>query len=152
MTMNSHRLLLPIDAALACGLVVNELISNALKHVFPGNGEGEIRIDLAPAENGHAMLSVSDNGVGIPETFDVAATATLGLQLVTLLADQLGGELTVQRSQPTRFALRFPLRKENAPNRRLPTLTVTGSEQCNLCKAAAAVESWLAAPVHAKLA
>jgi two-component sensor histidine kinase len=57
------------------------------------------------------MLTVTDNGVGIPEQFDVEQTTTLGLQLVTMLADQLGGTINIQRANPTRFALRFPLEK-----------------------------------------
>ena len=57
------------------------------------------------------MLSVSDDGVGIPEHLDIEQTATFGLQLVTMLADQLGGELKIQRANPTRFLAAFPYRK-----------------------------------------
>jgi PAS domain S-box-containing protein len=109
--MNAIDVLLPIDAAIPCGLVVNELISNALKHAFPGERTGEIRIDLEPQADDWVVLSVSDDGIGIPESLDLTQTTTLGLQLVTLLADQLGGELAIQRAAPTRFALRFPVRK-----------------------------------------
>jgi two-component system, sensor histidine kinase PdtaS len=55
------------------------------------------------------MLSVSDDGVGIPESFDLKQTTTLGLQLVTLLADQLNGDIEILRGQPTSFILRFPI-------------------------------------------
>ncbi len=58
------------------------------------------------------LLSVSDDGVGIPEHFDIEQSATLGLQLVTMLVDQLGVNCTIQRSNPTRFLLRFPVDKE----------------------------------------
>jgi two-component system, sensor histidine kinase PdtaS len=102
---------LPISAAIPCGLVVNELISNALKHAFPGNREGEIRIELAKGENNQAILSVSDNGAGIPEALDLRTSPTLGLQLVLLLADQLGGSVQINRANPTRFELRFPIQR-----------------------------------------
>ncbi len=57
------------------------------------------------------VLSVSDDGVGIPQQLDIEQTDSLGLQLVTLLAEQLGGRLSVQRANPTRFLLRFPVQK-----------------------------------------
>jgi PAS domain S-box-containing protein len=95
----------PINAAIPCGLIVNELISNALKHAFPGGRHGEIRIGLARDESEQVELSVSDNGVGIPEELDLANASTLGLQLVALLADQLSAEILIQRANPTRFVL-----------------------------------------------
>ena len=103
--------MLPINAAIPCGLVVNELISNALKHAFPDNRKGEITIDLAAESPTMVLLTVSDDGIGIPDDFDIAQTTTLGLQLVTMLADQLGGTLEIHRANPTRFILRFPLEK-----------------------------------------
>ena len=102
---------MPINAAIPCGLVVSELISNALKHGFPNNIEGQITIDRAHHTDATVILSVADNGVGIPEGFDITQTPTLGLQLVSMLADQLGGELSIRRSDPTRFAIQFPLHK-----------------------------------------
>lgn len=101
---------LPIDVAVPCGLVVNELITNAFKHAFGPENHGEISITLTCPRDGEVVLSVSDNGVGMPEHFDLADTSTLGLQLAGLLADQVGGNLTINRSHPTCFTLRFPLR------------------------------------------
>jgi two-component system, sensor histidine kinase PdtaS len=109
--INSSHVLLPIDAAIPCGLAVNELISNALKHAFPASREGEIRIDLDREDAGQVVLTVSDNGVGLPDALGMEQPATLGLQLVSLLADQLGGNLSVQKAKPTRFTLRFPAEK-----------------------------------------
>ncbi|WP_316976131.1 sensor histidine kinase [Shumkonia mesophila] len=100
---------LPINAAVPCGLIVNELISNTLKHGFPQGRGGKIDIRLANGEGGGAVLSVSDDGVGLPDGLDIDNSATLGLQLVTLLADQIGGKLTIQRRDPTRFEIRFPM-------------------------------------------
>src|SRR5208282_2974916 len=96
---------LPISSAIPCGLVVNELISNAMKHAFPSGRSGEIRIDLAREANNEIVLMVADNGVGIPDRVHLGNTTTLGLQLVELLADQLGAEVTMRRSNPTRFVL-----------------------------------------------
>jgi two-component sensor histidine kinase len=109
LTIYAAEVSLPISAAIPCGLIVNELISNALKHAFPGDQRGKITIDLASDSHGEVVLSVSDDGIGIPDALDVANATTLGLQLVSLLADQLGAELDVHRSNPTRFHLRFPI-------------------------------------------
>jgi len=101
---------LPIDLAVPCGLIVNELISNALKHAFPDGRKGCVGIEFVHEADGYATLSVSDDGVGIAEEMDFANAETLGIQLVYLLAGQLGGRVSIQRSMPTRFLLRFPLR------------------------------------------
>jgi PAS domain S-box-containing protein len=100
---------LPLNMAISCGLVVNELISNALKHAFPANRRGEIKVNLVSEPPDTVVLSVSDDGIGLPDELDLGQTNTLGLQLVTMLADQLGAELTIHRSRPTRFELRFPI-------------------------------------------
>jgi len=91
---------LPLGMAIPCGLLVNELISNALKHAFPGDRHGEIKIDLSIASDGHVLLAVEDDGVGIPDDLDLDQTATLGLQLVMLLTDQIGGRMVIRRSNP----------------------------------------------------
>ena len=100
---------LPIDAAIPCGLIVNELISNALKHAFPGERRGTICVEFAQCMDNSASLSVTDDGVGIPADFDFERSQTLGIQLVYMLTGQLGGTLTVKRSERTSFILRFPL-------------------------------------------
>ncbi len=99
---------LPIDAAIPCGLIVNELISNALKHAFPGGRRGTIRIEFKQVA-GAASLSVSDDGVGIPASVDFDRSQTLGVQLVYLLAGQIGGKVSFERANPTRFTVSFPL-------------------------------------------
>lgn len=100
---------LSINAAIPCGLIVNELISNALKHAFPDDRRGEIHIDFIHKGDDRVVLSISDDGVGIPADLDITNTETLGLQLVSLLTDQLGGVLTIRRSGPTCFLLEFPI-------------------------------------------
>jgi PAS domain S-box-containing protein len=103
------EVLLPISAAIPCGLIVNELISNALKHAFPEARRGAITIDLSRDTDGRAKLSVIDDGVGISVEKDLKQTTTLGMQLVMLLADQLGGDIEIRRAEPTVFTLRFPV-------------------------------------------
>jgi len=111
LSIDAEHVLLPIDAAIPCGLAVNELISNALKHAFRPDKGGAIAVALTREADGKVSLSVSDDGVGVPETVDIANTSTLGLQLVTLLADQLGGSFSMRRADPTRFVLTFPIDK-----------------------------------------
>ena len=97
---------LGIDAAIPCGLIINELVSNSLKHAFP-EGKGEIKVILRTI-NGNIELAVSDNGVGIPETVDFRNTESLGLRLVTILAeDQLNGSIDLDRTNGTTFLIRF---------------------------------------------
>nr|WP_294518573.1 PAS domain S-box protein [uncultured Rhodopila sp.] len=105
--INAAHVRLPINAAVPCGLVVNELIANALKHAFPGNRPGAIRVDIFSEPDDRVVLSVSDDGAGMPDGLDIAESSTLGLQLVTLLAEQLKADLTINRANPTRIELRF---------------------------------------------
>lgn len=104
---------LDIDTAIPCGLLVNELVSNALKHAFPRSPTldrpGFIHVELRHAPLNHLCLSVEDNGVGIPADLDYRKTTSLGLQLVNSLARQLEGTLTMHStaSRGTRFELNF---------------------------------------------
>lgn len=102
---------LPLSTAIPCGLIVNELVTNVFKHAFPGGRRGGIWVALACGEDDQVDLSVSDDGIGLPPDLDVENAATLGLQLVCLLADQLGGNVRIERTAPTRFRLRFPIQR-----------------------------------------
>lgn len=124
LSINVVNMHLPINAAVPCGLLLNELISNCLKHAFPGGRHGRIDIDFVREDGEYAMLTVSDDGVGIPENFDLSQTESLGMQLVFLLADQIGGTMTVNRSNPTSFILRF---KINDPASTTPISDVPGA-------------------------
>lgn len=95
------------DPAIYCGLIINELVSNSLKHAFPGGRSGEIRVAFHSVGEEIELL-VSDNGVGIPEGVDIKDTRTLGLRLVTMLAeDQLRGTISLRRSGGTEFRIKF---------------------------------------------
>jgi PAS domain S-box-containing protein len=107
--IRAHDVKLPINEAIPCGLIVNELVSNALKHGFTDHQKGTIVVDIRPLDDQQVELSISDDGKGIPEELDLMRTGSLGLQLVHLLTRQLHGQLDIQRMKPTRFALRFKL-------------------------------------------
>lgn len=97
-----------LDQAVPCGLIVNELMSNALKHAFPGGRHGDIRLSARLVAGGPAMrLSVADSGAGLPADFDEARKRSLGLQLVTDLARQLNGTLDMSSGNGTTFSLTF---------------------------------------------
>jgi two-component system, cell cycle sensor histidine kinase and response regulator CckA len=102
---------LPLETALPCGLIVNELVSNALKHGFPGDLSGKVIIGLELVEEGKLALSVRDEGIGLPPDFNTASTATLGMRLVTGLVSQLDGQLKVEtpRGGGVSFYAVFPL-------------------------------------------
>ncbi|MBI5409631.1 MAG: sensor histidine kinase [Nitrospirae bacterium] len=98
---------LAIDAAIPCGLIINELISNSLKHAFPEGRKGAVLISFKKTDNEYE-LTVSDDGAGIPEGFDVSKTKSLGLQLVSNLVEhQLQGRLELHREKGTEFRIRF---------------------------------------------
>jgi two-component sensor histidine kinase len=95
---------LGIDRAVPCGLILNELITNALKHAFPGDRAGVVRV-VVRGDSRRLTLSVEDDGVGLPDGADPAEARTLGLRLVQALAEQLGGTLAVGRGPGTRIEL-----------------------------------------------
>ncbi len=112
-----------VDTAVPLGLIVNELVSNSLKHAFPDRKTGKIRIKLyrtdfdeygtsreekdSEGESTGFILAVSDNGADIPETVDLKNSETLGLQLVSVLVNQLEGEIELKRENGTEFIIRF---------------------------------------------
>ena len=101
---------LHMDKIISCGLIVNELITNALKYAFNDKQQGEISIILKRQSPEQAELVIRDNGTGMPEDFDPAQAASLGLRLVWILArDQLDGEIHVDRAKGVYYSIRFPI-------------------------------------------
>ncbi|MFC1783615.1 histidine kinase dimerization/phosphoacceptor domain -containing protein, partial [Planctomycetota bacterium] len=98
---------LDITTAIPCGLIINELVSNALKYAFRGDREGEIRIGLYSDKDGEFSLVVKDNGIGFPKDLDFRKTETLGMQLVILLVEQLEGAIELERKEGTAFTISF---------------------------------------------
>ncbi len=101
---------LDLDQAIPCGLIVNELITNALKYAFPeGNNTGDIRINLRRSGENEVTLIVSDNGIGLPENIDINTAPSLGLQLVSVLIKQIHGTYSINRSDGTSWIMTFPI-------------------------------------------
>lgn len=102
-----HGIQMGLDTALPCGLIVTELISNAMKYAFPNGRSGAILISVSKTNDGEYSLIVWDNGIGVPENFDISKAKSLGLRLVTMLSAQLNGELHVSGQRGTRVEIRF---------------------------------------------
>ncbi len=102
------EIMLGVDAAVPCGLIVNELVTNAFKYAFPAGGAGEIRIAMKRTAEAQLQLSVSDNGIGFPKDLDFRETESLGMQLVTTLAEQLEGSVAMRNGCGTAFEITFP--------------------------------------------
>jgi two-component sensor histidine kinase len=95
------------DVALPCGLIVNELLSNAFKYAFPGNKTGRIRVALRRGPQGKVHLMVRDNGVGLPPGLDWKTSSTLGLRLVRTLARQIDADVKTSGRAGTLFSITF---------------------------------------------
>jgi PAS domain S-box-containing protein len=98
---------LPLDRAIPCGLILNELTTNALKHAFPAGRSGEISIALKQLGDRRLSLVVRDDGIGLAPTIDPQKTTSLGLQLVATLADQLEADLRIERDRGSAFVMTF---------------------------------------------
>jgi two-component sensor histidine kinase len=98
---------LEVSRAIPCGLIVNELVTNALKHAFPNERNGTVKVFLNCVQ-GTCTLAVEDNGVGLPDGFDWAHPKSLGLQLVRVLTTQLDGVVSIEGHSGTRCEISFP--------------------------------------------
>jgi two-component sensor histidine kinase len=107
LTFDLEPVSLPVDTAVPCGLILNELAGNALKHAFRGRDGGEVKVSLHNGEDGRISLCVSDNGIGLPEGFDVQGTKSLGLRLVQMLARQVDAGVEVSSERGTKFEISF---------------------------------------------
>jgi PAS domain S-box-containing protein len=106
MKINVENLEIDINTTVPLGLIVNELVSNCLKHAFPDGKKGDININFHKI-NDEYVLKVCDTGVGFPEDLDFKKTESLGLQLVTNLTGQIDGKIELDRSHGTEFTIKF---------------------------------------------
>ncbi|MGC9502379.1 MAG: PAS domain S-box protein [Baaleninema sp.] len=104
---------LDLGIAIPCGLIANELVTNAFKYAFPGNLSGTIAIRVKELPHRKIYLEISDNGIGIPQEVNWQNTSSLGLRLVSLLAEQLEAEVEMNRDSGTAFRFKFPLFSES---------------------------------------
>ena len=102
-----EKLILGIDKALPCGLIINELVTNAIRHAFDHDRKGTITVALHLTSNRHYHLSVTDDGKGMPPDIDFDSPNTLGLQLVVQLTEQLNGRLTAENKGGTEITVHF---------------------------------------------
>jgi two-component sensor histidine kinase len=105
--INAENVPMDLDKAVPCGLLINELVSNCLKHAFPEKKRGEISVVIKEKDN-NVELIVSDNGVGLPDNIDYKSTETLGLQLVMTLVAQIDGLINYDKNNGSRFTITFP--------------------------------------------
>jgi PAS domain S-box-containing protein len=105
--ISMEKIMVDINTAVPLGLLMNELVSNALKHAFPDGREGMISIS-GGEEGNRITLFVRDNGIGIPESLDWKNTTTLGMRLVTSLIDQIDGTIVLDRDHGTLFTITVP--------------------------------------------
>ncbi|CAA9889357.1 hypothetical protein METHB2_10197 [Candidatus Methylobacter favarea] len=106
MSIRIAKVFLDVDTAIPCGLIINELLTNALKHAFPDDRQGEIGI-VFRQEGGEFILVITDNGVGFPAGLNLENSASLGLQLVATLTNQLMGRMQVDQAGGSTFTIRF---------------------------------------------
>jgi two-component sensor histidine kinase len=107
--IKSEEIFLPVDQALPCALVVNEILSNSYKHAFKGKTQGSIEIS-AVQEKGKVRIMVRDDGCGMPADFNIGHANSLGLKLIrTLVQHQLKGSLTINSLRGTETIIEFPI-------------------------------------------
>jgi len=105
--IEAEDIFLPVDQAIPCALVVNEILSNAFKHAFRGRVTGMLKIS-ALEENGRIRIVVRDDGVGIPPDVDIGHTTSLGLKLIRSLVLQLSGSFAIRVNKGTEVTVEFP--------------------------------------------
>jgi two-component sensor histidine kinase len=112
--VDADEIHLGIETSIPCGLILNELVANALEHAFPEGkleATGKINITMRPEDN-QVVLTVQDNGIGFPESIDVAILKSLGLDLVNILVGQMNGKIDMQVVGGTTWTITFPLKNE----------------------------------------
>jgi two-component sensor histidine kinase len=114
-TFQLESVFLGVDLAIPCGLILTELISNSMTHAFPGGRKGTLRIELRRDAAGLIRLVVADDGAGLPPNLDFRKTESLGLQIVNMLAEQIGAQVELLTKGGTRFTLTF---RENRGQKR----------------------------------
>lgn len=106
LNVDTENIMLDVNIAIPLGLVLNELVTNTMKHAFPDNRKGEINIKFY-SKGDDFILTVSDNGIGLPEGLDYKNTDSLGLRLVNSLTDQINGSISLDQNKGTTFKIKF---------------------------------------------
>jgi PAS domain S-box-containing protein len=106
LNVDVENLMLDINTSIPLGLILNELLSNAMKHAFPDKMKGEINVSFYITDDTY-VLKISDNGIGLPDDFDIFQSDSLGLKLVTSLTNQIDGNIEINRDGLTEFKITF---------------------------------------------
>ncbi|MFO8077629.1 MAG: PAS domain S-box protein [Thermoplasmatota archaeon] len=106
-SVSSNREFISFKRAISCGLIINELVSNAIQHAFPQQRKGIITINITSSKKDH-LISIKDNGIGFSSSFDPQQTQTLGLQLVNMLIQQLKGHIEITNKEGAHISLTIP--------------------------------------------
>ena len=107
-SVDVEQIMLAVDSAVPCGLIVNELVTNCFKYAFAGGRGGEIKVRMERAAGSQFRLSVTDDGVGFPKGVNFRETESLGMQLITTLTEQLDGAIEMTNGSGTKFEITFP--------------------------------------------
>ncbi len=105
--LNIDKVFLSLDISIPCGLIINELLSNALKYAFPKNKKGEIYIGVKQIKKSKIEIKVEDNGVGLPKDIDFEKGESLGMLLVNTLVEQIDGHIKVRSKEGTKYLITF---------------------------------------------
>ncbi|SIT27479.1 Two-component sensor histidine kinase, contains HisKA and HATPase domains [Filimonas lacunae] len=111
-TLHSQTIELDVVQAIPLGLILNEAVSNAIKYAFPDNRTGAIHISFEKEEDDYCLLTISDNGVGLPEGFDIHQCQSLGMSLMNGLSEQLGGVFYINNHNGVTITIHFPLNRQ----------------------------------------
>lgn len=111
LVLDVENIMLDVDTAIPLGLIINELLTNSMKHAFLENQEGIINVNFRNVEDDELLLEVKDNGKGLPSDFKVEDSDSLGLRLIYSLTDQISGQIEVDSSQGAHFVIKFHERK-----------------------------------------
>ncbi|KKK70949.1 hypothetical protein LCGC14_2918860, partial [marine sediment metagenome] len=114
LNINVDEINLDIDNLVPCGLIINELLTNSFKHAFNEQENPEITVTMTKLDDGNISLSISDNGIGLPEGFDISNPTGLGHKLVKPLIDQIEGTMEVKAGKGAEFRFIFPEKVEIA--------------------------------------
>jgi PAS domain S-box-containing protein len=105
--LDIDKVFLSLDISIPCGLIINELLSNALKYAFPENKKGKILISVKEAKKARIEIKVEDNGVGFPKDIDIKKGESLGMLLVNTLVEQIDGNIKVRSKEGTKYLITF---------------------------------------------
>lgn len=115
--ISAAQIFLNVEQAIPCGLILNELVTNALKYAYPPGQTGEVLITLAEQADKMVWLTVADHGIGLPADFDIQRCDSLGLSIVEVLSRQIGGRLEIKTANGASFSVVFPMPEKPAPVR-----------------------------------